>query len=77
MYSDGANIIRMCLKVYYFLTCVVIEDSDTEIITAYNDPVLPCNESTSSDWRFSDLNGSNLVVCLKVPNFDPTRIQCG
>lgn len=75
MYSNGTDIVWMSFEINNFFTCIVVEDSDPEIITPNNYPILSCNEFTCSNRSFRNLDGSNFNLCFVIPNLNTTRVQ--
>lgn len=55
MNSKASNIVWMCFKGNYFLVCVIVEDSELEVIAPCNKPVLPGNKFRAANGNFCNL----------------------
>ena len=57
MYNNGANVIRVSFELSDLFGCVVVVDSDLEIIGPTDDPILASDEATSSYRDVGELEG--------------------
>jgi len=52
--GEASNVIRVSFERCHFLSCVVVEDSEMEIVRTANEPILARDEPDTSYWYFGN-----------------------
>lgn len=70
MHNDGPDVVRVSFEGGYFLTCIVVEDAQMEVVRANHEPVLAGNEAASANGDIGDLKGLDESLGLVRPDVD-------
>ena len=77
MYHDRADVIGMRLERCDLLACVVVVDSQLEVIAAANNPVLARNEAACSYGNIGELKGLNDRLSFVGPDVNVATVEGG
>lgn len=77
MYHDRADVIGMRLERCDLLACVVVVDSQLEVIAAANNPVLARNEAACSYGNIGEFEGLNDRLGLVGPDVNVATVEGG
>ena len=77
MYGDGANVVRVGFEGCDFLACIVVIDTELEVVAAADNPVLTADEATCSHGDIGEFEGFNDGLRFVGPNVDMAGIEGG
>src|SRR5689334_5073252 len=75
MHCNTADVIWVCLKVCYFLACVVVEDAKLEVIAAADDPVLAGDEAAGAHGDVRQFEGLDDAAGFEGPDVGVAAVQ--
>ena len=77
MYHDRADVIGMRLERCDLLACVVVVDSQLEVIATANNPVLARNEAACSYGNIGEFEGLNDRLGFVGPDVNVATVEGG
>jgi hypothetical protein len=77
MDSYCANVIGVCFKASNLLRSIVVQDAQLKVVRTSDNPILPCDETTSANRYISKLECLNCAACFVGPDVDMATIQSG
>jgi hypothetical protein len=77
VYHDRADVIWVCFERCDLLAGVVVVDSQLEVIAAGNNPVLACNEATSSYRNIGEFECLDDRLCFVRPDVNVAAVEGG
>ena len=77
MHGETPYVVRMRLKYYDLLMCIVIEDAQLKVVGTSDEPALPSDEPTAPHWDLCDFECLHQCTCLVVVYVNRAIIETG